>query len=405
MKQSLIYAAVLFLASATIANAADFEVVGFSGNGEITWGDTNTNGTYTVQWSSSLQTNWSSDWSALNQIAATGGVLSARIPVFFRIMHHPRQVQSASMRLVSGGGQPQGPQYDFYMAKYEVRNEEFCEFLNDAQANPSNEKGLNMFFNDNGDVYVRTNTSSMMFQISDSRLLYNPANAIGSRFTVYNDYIGHPIVGVSWFGALKYCNWLTIKEGRGVGQRCYNEGPQTTNWHPASLTYAQWNDGFSDIERQQWVQGYTGFRLPMDHNTGTANYYNEFYKAAAWSGASNALYAFGRGTINTQDANYASSKDPFEGFAIQTTPVGYYDGSNHVGTFQTRSNANYWGIFDLSGNVSEWMTDGMNNNYSPDYRGGGWNSGSSSCSAEDWSWGNAYDTYNYRGFRVVSSSP
>ena len=50
------------LAAAAAAHASDFEITGITGNGEIAWDDTNTNGTYTVQWCPSVaQTNWSSD--------------------------------------------------------------------------------------------------------------------------------------------------------------------------------------------------------------------------------------------------------------------------------------------------------------------------------------------------------
>ncbi len=411
MKQGLKYTASLVLLFSSIAIAADFEVVGLAGNGEITWDDVNTNGTYTVQWSSSLQTNWSSDWSSLTKIAAAGGIMKAQIPMYFRIIHSPGPTPAAEMMLVSRGGQPQGPQYDFYMSKYEVRNEQFCDFLNDAQANPATERGAFMYFSANGNVYINSiDDRWVMFRISDSRLLYNPDELIGSRYSVYNDYLGHPITGVSWYGAVKYCNWLTIHEGRGLAQRCYQEGSTHTNWYPAHLTYPKMEDGFSDVERQQWIGNYAGFRLPMDHNSAEANYYNEFYKAAAWTGTSNSLYAHGRGTISGQDANYINSGDPYGAFVIKTTPVGYYDGSSHGGTFQTQSNANHWEIYDLSGNVYEWMTDAIHQtwNDSPNCRGGGWNSASSSCrSIDNTSLGTqfTYSTWSHVGFRVVSTSP
>ena len=382
------------------AFATDFEVVGVTGNGEIVWDDTNTNGTYTVQWSPSLETpHWSSDWSSLTQIAATGGVLSARIPMFFRILHRPRQSPASEMMLVSGGGQPQGPQYDFYMSKYEVRNEEYCEFLNDAEANTTNERGQYLYFSESGDVYLDTNTLTMMvFKIEASRLLYNINSNVGSRYTVHNDYIGHPITGVSWYGSMKYCNWLTLREGRGISQRCYSEGPLQADWHPINITYAEYSDGFSDVERLEWVQGYSGFRLPMDDDSGGANYFNEYYKAAAWTGSSNSLYAFGRNSIDGRDSNYSSSGDPYQGYAIATTPVGYYDDSDHGGLFQTRSNANIWGIYDLSGNVYEWMTEKY-------YRGGGWTSGSAYCLTSARTEGVAQHATSGVGFRVVSTSP
>jgi hypothetical protein len=168
----------LFLTVIFEIQAADFRVTSFGDNGDLTWEDTNTNGTYTVQWCSSLAlTNWSSAWTGLTQVAATGGAIRVNVPMFYRVIHRPRQSQSANMRLVSGGGQPQGPQYDFYAAKFEVTTEEFCEFLNDAQANPGNERGSNMFFNEQGDVYMDSaaNMTEVHFKIMSSRLLYNNA--------------------------------------------------------------------------------------------------------------------------------------------------------------------------------------------------------------------------------------
>lgn len=398
------------LGTVTASRAADYEITGITENGELTWNDTNTNGTYTVQWCPSLtETNWKTDWSGLTQIAATGGTIRARIPMFFRVIHRPRQSQSAKMRLVSGGGQPQGPQYDFYVAQNEVSTEEFCAFLNDAQANSGNPRGSNMYFSDQGDVFMDSAMASweIMFNITESRLLYNNSAAIGSRYTVNTDYLGHPITGVSWYGAAKYCNWLTIQEGRSMSARCYSEGTEYTNWHPAHLSDSQWNDGFTDSERLQWVQNYAGFRLPMDQGNTSANYFNEFFKAASWSGTSNVLYGFGRNSINGQDANFNGSGDPYEPYTFETTPVGYFDGSIYGGTFQTGSNANQYGIFDLSGNVMEWQNDcWLGGQVYRLIRGGAWEDNSGDlANTRPPIYPDPTRCYRALGFRVASSQP
>lgn len=402
MKPHLLLSIILMM-SIKASLADDLFIAQFE-NGVISWEDNASNGTYRVEWCSSpTNGRWIQDWSSQMQIAATGGILSVEIPLFFRIVHSPRRV--GEMVLVAGGGQPQGPQYNFYMSKYETRNEEFAEFLNNAQSNTNNVRGTNMYFSSGGNVYMDQSQSviELLFNISKSRLQYNPLNPIGSRYSVYPDYIGHPIVGVSWYGAMKYCNWLTIANGRGEEQRCYKEGMSPTNWHPAHLTWAQFNNNFEDSERLAWVNTFSGYRLPMDNQSATANYYNEYFKAAAWTGTSNTLYSFGRSTCNGQDANYRSSADPFDAYIIATTPCGYYDGSNHGGTFQTRSNANFYGIYDLSGNASEWVTE-KPDSYSR-YRGGSWNDDSYQTLSSLINGTNPEVASETIGFRVVSTQP
>ena len=396
----------VFIAMAlpSFAIASDIEIISLNTAGEISWLDTNTNGTYSVQWVPAVtNTNWRSDWGGLTQIAATGGVITAKIPMFFRITYRPRSTNE--MLLVSGGGQPQGPAYDFYMSKYEVRNDEYAQFLNDAHINTGNARGAYMYFADNGKVYFTSNfnSSTLFFDPSSSRILYNPEAAVGTRYTVHPQYIGHPVVGVSWYGCVKYCNWLTIFSGKGEAQRCYSEGTNTTAWKPVHISSAQWTDGFDYFERLSWVQNYTGFRLPQWEYTTTASDFEEWYKAAAWTGASNVLYGFGRGNITGPDANYSGSGDPFEASPIGTTPVGYYNGSLQGGSYQTASNGNYYGIYDLTGNVDEWMNDNAVGSV-PSCRGGGW---ASSLKPNNTHGGSLqrYGVNNYTGFRVVTTMP
>lgn len=395
-----------------------FQITGLTGNGILTWQDTFTNGHFTVEWSSDLSLPWCSDWSSLSQIASTGGTVTARVPMFFRVVHRPAQSPSANMVLVAGGGQVGGPQYDLYVSKYEVTEQEFINFLNDAEANPGNARGSYTYFDINGDVYMDSSTtaSEMMFDISDSNLIYSKNNSVGSRYSGFQDSANNPITGVSWYGALKYCNWLTVSQARGEGARCFSEGVSTADWRPVNTTQAEWSDGFDNSERFDLAQNYAGFRLPMTgYGTGVA-YFNEYYKAAAWNGSDNTTYGFGRNSLTKPDANYEGSDDPYDLFTIETTPVGFYDGGLHSG-FQTASNMNQYGIFDLSGNVKEWSLDSPVSGSTSErvLCGGSWYQGNSTvngypylgCQTPNLSpfKSSPQETRTYIGFRVVSTEP
>src|ERR1035441_9064743 len=62
------------------------EIIALSGNGTLSWTNGLNNGTYEVQWSSSLTgAAWTNDWSQLRGIQGTQSVFTVPVPMFYRI--------------------------------------------------------------------------------------------------------------------------------------------------------------------------------------------------------------------------------------------------------------------------------------------------------------------------------
>jgi formylglycine-generating enzyme required for sulfatase activity len=200
----------------------------------------------------------------------------------------------------------------------------------------------------------------------------------GGTFTVDAGKAGHPVLDVTWYGSVAYCDWLSLQQGL---PRAYNHA----TW--------QCNGG----------NPYTaaGYRLPTE---------------AEWEYACRAgsTTAFANGPI-TQPGYDCIPIDPsLDLMGWYCGNSGWPDGWTHP---LAQKLPNVWGLYDMHGNLWEWCNDwlggyggavtdpvGPGAGSSRVIRGGGWDIFAQYCRS-------AYRYYNYPdyayyniGFRSVRSS-
>jgi formylglycine-generating enzyme required for sulfatase activity len=235
---------------------------------------------------------------------------------------------------------------DFYLSRTELTNREYAEFLS---AMGNQEQG-----------------GTEWYEIESE---YAGISVNGRSFLPKSGQGDHPVLKVSWYGAVAYCNWLSEQHGLTAVYRI--SGTKVTpNWSA------------------------NGYRLPTEAE----------WEYAARSGGKKEKWA-GTFTENelTQFANYSGKGDGYDG----TAPVGML-------------RANNLGLADMSGNVWEWCWDWYGSDYygkpignnpkGPDtgayrvIRGGSWNFNPANCRASN----RNRNVPTYRGgnvgFRLARSS-
>jgi len=183
----------------------------------------------------------------------------------------------------------------FLIARYETTNKELVSVYNRAIAwNLAEIKGTEVVVHPESGIRLQ-------FPLIDTGIPGCRISARDGLLTVPQEYENCPAVGVSWYGAAMYCNYLGRIEG-------FGEVYDTVDWIP--------------------VKKAKGYRLPQ---------YEEWEWAA-------------RGGEKSKGYRYSGSDDPLEAgwFAEnsggEAKPVGL-------------KKPNELGLYDMSGNVHEFMTE------------------------------------------------
>lgn len=131
--------------------------------------------------------------------------------------------------------------------------------------------------------------------------------------TILNKSMGrgqNPVINVTWYDAIEYCNWLSKKEGY---SKAYDSEGNLLD---------------KDGNITQDITKVKGYRLPTE---------------AEWEYAARGAHK------SIRDYKYSGSD------SIDTVAWYWTDSIHNVG----KKRANELGIFDMTGNVSEWCYDGL----------------------------------------------
>jgi formylglycine-generating enzyme required for sulfatase activity len=166
--------------------------------------------------------------------------------------------------------------------------------------------------------FTVTNAEYKIFCEMANRSFPHEGNANEPPQGYFLNYPSYPVVGVSWFDAVRYCNWLSKMNGLTA---CYD----TTNW-----SFDPAKNGYHLPTEAQWERAARGNLARMLYPWGND------------SPGNRCNYRDYEGDLISSMANFAEGRG--------TLPVGQFP-------------QNGLGLHDLAGNVWEWCNDWYRDNY------------------------------------------
>ncbi|UCF04438.1 MAG: SUMF1/EgtB/PvdO family nonheme iron enzyme [bacterium] len=149
------------------------------------------------------------------------------------------------------------------------------------------------------------------------------------RNPYYEQHDSHPVVCVSWYDAIAYCNWRSEREGL---EKCYSGSGDSI---------------YCDFAAD-------GYRLPTEAE----------WEYAARSRGRNIKFAWGDGEPYIDGRPAGNTRDEAARREWQITNIweGYDDGYANTAPACTFA-PNWLGVHDISGNVYEWVWDWYDEKY------------------------------------------